>query len=75
MKEQEKEIDELKESIIHKADIISPRPRHFRSTAKWNHEDDFLAKYLSKEPPKDRNMGKDVDIHELRLDVEEETVS
>lgn len=55
MKEQEKELSKLKESMgdeSRRLDIKSPRPRHFRSMAKWNHEDDFLAKYLSKEPTK-----------------------
>jgi hypothetical protein len=47
LKDQERELSELKESIVK-----SPQPRHFRSTAKWNHEDDFLVKYLSKEPSK-----------------------
>jgi hypothetical protein len=52
LKEQERQISELKESVDYGPEIKSPRPQHFRSRAKWNHEDDFLVKYLSKEPSK-----------------------
>lgn len=70
MKEQEKELSKLKGSLVHepgRLDIKSPHPLHFRSTAKWNHEDDFLAKYLSKEPTKPYFFIKYINMIEMTM--------